>query len=226
MHILVKILCLLSPEERFHSVYRQKMGTGHVFRLGPLRAVTVQRAGRPKGFHLTLQIQPGPFPHTIATIPVALGFGVPERTVTRAETFSVDGVRMSALPPPNARRIYQQRLLDYTGMFIPVSGILVDGHGRVQVSMGSRLRFNGRILLSRRQTEQELALTLGKADFSRNYMNMGPEDAPLILNYYYRDDCQIEVGIVNDAYLENHFPKMFRRFWSGRICFFRIRSWN
>lgn len=223
-HILIQLFCLLSPEESIRSVYHQASGTGQVFRLGPFRAVTLQRAKQPEGFRLTLQLRPGSSPCSLASFPLNLGFGLPD-VAARAQpgTFSVDGVALMDRAPQNARQIFRSRVLDSTGMFLPVSGVLLDAEGRVRVSQGSRLRYRGHLLASRMQKEDELTDSLGRPDFSRCSMDMGSE-APLVLNYYFRENCVVEVGIVNDTYLQNHCPAMLRGFWSGRICRFRIWS--
>jgi hypothetical protein len=233
VHILIHILALLSPEEKLHSVYHRGPGSAHVFHFGPARAVALQSAVRPKGFNLTLQIQLGDStPHNLGEAPVGLAFGIPEQFIARRirqpkpgqETFSVDGVAPGDPKPENARLMFHQPLLDYTGMFIPASGILCDAHGRVQVSTGSRLRYNGRLLAQRLQKERDIARLLGKPDFC-SFWPSGGIDAPTIRHYYYRENYLVETDVINDAYIQKRLPAAFHKVFSGRICRFRVSSY-
>lgn len=234
VHVLIHLLTWLSPEEKLHSVYHQKVATGHVFRLGLLRAVALQRPVEPKNINLTLQIQlANSHPHNIGEAAVNIGFGLPDQLFPNRfhplkpgpEKFSVDGVAPGDPRPENARLMFQQPLLDYTGMFIPVSGILCDADGRVRVSTGSRLRYNGRILAQRLQRDSELRRVLGKPDFSSTYLDLGV-DAPITRNHYYREYYAIETGIVNDAYIQKRLPVALHKLFSGRICRFTVSSYD
>ena len=233
VHILIHLLAWLSPEEKLHSVYHRGPGSAHLLRRGSARAVALQSAVRPKGFNLTLQIQLGESaPHNIGEAPVRLGFGIPEQFIPNRicprqegpEKFSVDGVAPGDSRPENARPMFHQPLLDYTGMFIPASDILSDAHGRVRVSMGSRLRYNGRILAQRLQRDSEIRRVLGKPDLSSYDSNLGDDD-PIIRNYYYREYYAIETGIVNDAYTRKRLPVVLHKLFSGRICRFKVSSY-
>lgn len=136
--------------------------------------------------------------------------------------FGVDGVVLGDVHSPTiAHAISNQRLHDPTGFCSPANHQVKEHNGRVTLCIGSSLQYAGLTIGKRLQRGAELSKKLGQPDHLEAYLGLGDE-APILKQIYFREDCVIEVAVTNPGYLKSRCPAFFRRHLSDRIWRFRI----
>jgi len=110
---------------------------------------------------------------------------------------------------------------DFRGFHSPVLHMLIQ-HKKIAVCIGDRIEFNGKILVKRGNSTDDLNQALGKPDC---ILDGGDEPVRNLL--YYRQGFVIEATVSNDKFLHRHLTskawpdycsKVWRfRLWAGHL---------